>query len=476
MVIEGKPAPPHPALHHKQKGTAMTTTLKERLLDRFDHRMSGPVLSPDDAGYDEARAVHNGLIDRRPVLIVRARTTSDVVAALAVARGEGLEVSVRGGGHNVAGRAVTDGGLMIDLAEMRDITIDREAATATAEGGVLWSELNEAAGANGLAVTGGAISTTGIAGLTLGGGLGWLMAKYGLAADNLLSLELVTASGEVVQVDAETQPDLFWAVRGGGGNFGIATSLTYRLHPLETVTGGLIAHDIDAAPELLRFYRDAVADASDDLTVFAGLVHAPDGSGQKLAALVVCHAGAPDQANAELMPFLSFGSPLLTLVDRMPYPQMNMLLDAGYPQGSLNYWLSSFTQGLSDQLIDTAVERFKSVPSTMSAILFEHFHGAVTRIGTTETAVPHREAGWNLLLPSVWTDPADTDTNIRWTRDTFADLGPDFAKGRWLNYLGDDQGDDAIRAAYGPNYERLREIKRRFDPENVFHLNHNIAP
>jgi FAD/FMN-containing dehydrogenase len=454
----------------------MSTTMKHRLLDQIDHRISGPVLSPEDAGYNETRAIHNGLVDRRPALIIRAHTTSDVVAALEIAREAGLEVSVRGGGHNVAGRAVTDGGVMIDLAEMTNITIDPERAFATAEGGVRWSELNAAAGVHGLAVTGGAVSTTGIAGLTLGGGLGWLMSKYGLAADNLQAVELVTASGEVLEVDAATHPDLFWALRGGGGNFGIATSLTYRLHPVPTITGGLIAHQIDAAPELLRFYRDAVARASDNLTVFAGLVHAPDGSGAKLAALVVFHAGDPDQADSELAPFLTFGSPLVLQVGRMPYPQMNTLLDGGFPDGAFNYWLSSFTHGLSDELIDTAVERFTSVPSPMSSILFEHFHGAVTRIGTTETAVPHREPGWNLLIPSVWTDAADTDANISWTRETYARLRPGFATGRWLNYLGDDQADDAIHAAYGPNYARLREIKRRYDPDNIFHLNHNIAP
>jgi FAD/FMN-containing dehydrogenase len=454
----------------------MTTTLDNHLLDHLDGRIEGSLLSPQDAGYDAARTVHNGLVDRRPALIVRARSTSDIVAALALAREAGLEVSVRGGGHNVAGRAVSDGGMMIDLAEMKNITVDPEQATATAQGGVRWADLNTAAAAHGLAVTGGAVSTTGIAGFTLGGGLGWLMAKYGLAADNLQAIELVTAAGEVLDVDADSHPDLFWALRGGGGNFGIAASFTYRLHPVQTVTGGLIAHPIDAAPDLLRFYRDAVADASDDLTVFAGLVHAPDGSGVKLAALVVFHAGDPEQADRELAPFKTFGSPLMVQVGPMPYPQMNTLLDAGFPEGALNYWLSSFTQGLSDELIDTAVERFASTPSAMTSILLEHFHGAVTRVGTTQTAVPHREPGWNLLIPSVWTDPATTDANIRWTRETFAALRPGFATGRWLNYLGDDQADDAIRAAYGPNYQRLRDIKRRYDPENVFHLNHNIAP
>jgi FAD/FMN-containing dehydrogenase len=454
----------------------MTARLDDTLATELDRQISGPVLRPEDSGYDVARAVHNGLIDRRPAVIVRCRRTEDVVAALSFARRAGYEVSIRGGGHNVAGRAVTDGGVMVDLAEMKGISVDPANATVVVEGGVLWGELNDAAAQHGLAVTGGLVSTTGVAGYTLGGGLGWLMAKHGLAADNLLAVELVTAAGEILQVDAGSHPDLFWALRGGGGNFGVATSFTFRLHPLQAVVGGLIAHPLDAAPGLLRFYRDAVAEAVEDLTVFAGLVHAPDGSGTKLAALVVFHTGDADAAERDLEPFEGWGSPLVVQVGPMPYPVMNTILDAGYPAGALNYWLSSFAGGLSDELIDVAVERFETVPSPMSAILLEHFHGAVTRIGATETAVPHREAGWNLLIPSVWTDTADTETNIGWTRETFAALRPHFTAGRWLNYLGDDQADDAIRAAYGPNYDRLREVKRRFDPDNVFHLNHNIAP
>jgi FAD/FMN-containing dehydrogenase len=454
----------------------MSTTLDSALLADLAGEVCGSVLGPEDAGYEAARAVHNGMIDRRPALIVRCRTTNDVVEALSFARRTGLEVSIRGGGHNVAGRAVTDGGVMIDLAEMKGIAIDPDQATATVEGGVIWAELNDAAAAHGLAVTGGAVSGTGIAGYTLGGGLGWLMAKYGLAADNLLAVELVTAEGDLLHVDASSHADLFWALRGGGGNFGVATSFTYRLHPVQTIVGGLIAHPIDAAPDLLRFYRDAVAEASDDLTVFAGLVHAPDGSGAKLSALVVFHTGDPVEAERDLAPFKTWGSPLVVEVGPMPYPVMNTILDAGFPAGSLNYWLSSFTRGLPDELIDVAVERFATVPSPMTAILFEHFHGAVTRVGATETAVPHRDQGWNLLIPSVWTDPADNEANIAWSRETFAAMRPYLGSGRWLNYLGDDQADDAIRAAYGPNYGRLREVKRRYDPDNVFHLNHNVAP
>jgi FAD/FMN-containing dehydrogenase len=438
--------------------------------------ISVDVLTPGDPGYDEARAVHNGLIDRRPAMIVRAHSVGDVVHALALARRDGLEVSVRGGGHNVAGRAVVDDGLMIDLAEMQSIAVDPDRRTVTAQGGVRWRELNEEAAAYGLATTGGLVSTTGIAGYTLGGGLGWLMAKHGLAADNLRAVELVTAAGDVLHVDAFSHPDLFWALRGGGGNFGVATSFTFDLHPVATVTGGLIAHPLDAAGDLLRFYREAVADASDDLSVFAGLVHAPDGSGAKLAALVVFHLGDTETAERDLAPFLGYGSPLITHVGPMPYPVMNTLLDGGYPDGARNYWLSSFTRGLPDALIDTAVEQFAAAPSPMTSILFEHFHGAVTRVAPTEAAVPHRDAGWNLLIPSVWTEPDADEANIAWTRETYAALRPHLATGRWMNYLGDDQGDDGIRAAYGPNYERLREVKRRYDPDNVFHLNQNIVP
>ena len=477
---------PQSALSHRPPDSAPTTTTKEpqgmtitsgdTLVHDLSDQVTGTVLTADQPGYDGARAIHNGLVDRRPALIVRCRTARDVAAAVALARREGLEVCVRGGGHNVAGRAVVDGALMVDLAEMRGIDVDPEARMATAQGGTTWADLNEATGAHGLAVTGGAISTTGVAGLTLGGGLGWLMAKHGLAADNLVGVELVTATGEVLQVDEASHPDLLWALRGGGGNFGVATSLTFRVHPLAMVTGGLIAHPVDAAPELLRFYRDAVAGATDDLTVFAGLVHAPDGSGAKLAALVVFHAGEEDVAQRELAPFLSFGTPAVAEVGRMPYPVMNTLLDGGYPAGALNYWRSSFTEGLTDGLIDTMAERFATVPSPMTAMLLEQFHGAVTRVGVTDTAVPHRQAGWNLLIPSVWTDPADTDANVRWTRETHAALRPHLAERRWLNYLGDDEDDDATRAAYGPNFDRLREVKRRYDPENVFRHNHNIRP
>jgi FAD/FMN-containing dehydrogenase len=453
-----------------------TTTASGEQLEELRAGFSGVILDPQADGYDDARQVHNGLIDRRPALIARCQNAADIADAIRFARANGLGVSVRGGGHNVAGRAVADDALMIDLSPMKGIRVDPAARTARAQGGVNWRELNRETAAHGLAVTGGAISTTGIAGLTLGGGLGWLMAKHGLAADNLLGVELVTADGAIVDVSADSDPDLFWALRGGGGNFGVAASFEYRLHPVDMVVGGLIAHPIDAAADMLRFYRDASSAASDDLTVFAAVVHAPDGSGMKIAGMIVCHTGTPEEAERELAPFKEWGSPLIVEVGPMPYPVINTLLDAGYPAGLRNYWLSSFTAGISDGLIDVVVERFASVPSPLTGMVFEHFHGAVCRVGVEDTAVPHREPGWNLLIPSVWLDPADDDANIAWTRETHAALRPHLSERRWLNYLGDDQGDDAIRGAYGPNYDRLVAVKRTHDPDNVFRNNHNIVP
>ncbi|TML21119.1 MAG: FAD-binding oxidoreductase [Actinobacteria bacterium] len=452
------------------------TALDTERIEAVSATLSGALFLPGHEHYDAARQVHNGLIDKRPALIARCLGTADVVAAIELAHETGLEISVRGGGHSVAGRAVAEGGLMIDLAEMKGIHVDPVARTARAQGGVIWRELNREAAVHGLATTGGAISTTGIAGFTLGGGLGWLMSKYGLATDNLLSAEIVTATGEVLQPSANEHSDLFWAIRGGGGNFGVATSFEYRLHPVSTVFGGLIAYPFDSAPDVLRLFREFTATASDDASMFAGLVHAPDGSGVKLSALLLCHTGTLEDAEAEFKPVLEFGSPVMTHVGAIPYPAMNMLLDEGYPKGALNYWKSTFIRALEDDALDALVASFAECPSPMDAIVIEHFHGEVTRIPAAETAVPHRTESYNVLIPGEWIDPADTDGNIAWVRETYAALQPYSADRRWLNYFADDDGADAVRAAYGPNFERLVEIKKRYDPDNVFHLNHNIEP
>ena len=439
-------------------------------------RFSGVLLIPGDDGYEDARKIHNGLIDKRPAVIARCRGTADVVDALTFAKENRLEVSVRGGGHNVAGRAVCEGGVMIDLSLMKGIHVDPKARTARVQGGVTWRELNRETALYGLATTGGVISTTGIAGLTLGGGIGWLMAKHGLAVDNLLSAEIVTAKGEVLTASADQNSDLFWAIRGGGGNFGIATSLEFRLHPLREVFGGIVAHPFPVANEALRFYRDFTRSFGDEFTVDAGLTHAPDGSGTPLAAFIICHYGSPDRARADLRPLLEYGSPAIVQVGPMPYPAMNMILDKGFPPGALNYWKSSFVRDLDDAVIDVMVDRFAVCPSPMSGMVIEPYHGAVTRVSVSSTAVPHRERGYNLLIVSEWLDPTTNDRNIAWGRDTYAALTPYLAARRYVNYLDADERADAVSAAYGSNYARLRELKRKYDPENIFHLNQNIAP
>ena len=452
--------------------TALDAERAERLAASF----SGALFLPGDEHYDEVRRVHNGLIDKRPALIARCLGTSDVVAALALGRETGLEISVRGGGHSVSGKAVTDGGLMIDLAGMKGMHVDPVAQTARAQGGVTWGELNRETALHGLATTGGVVSTTGIAGLTLGGGLGWLNGVHGLAVDNLLSVELVTADGRVLNVSEKTDPDLFWALRGGGGNFGVATSFEYRLHRLTEVTGGIVAHPFDAARDVLRFVRGFAEDLPDELWIVAGLTHAPDGSGTKLAAVVVCHAGSAEQAAKDLRPLLEFGSPVMSDVGPLPYPVVNTFFDAAFPKGALNYWKSSFLDELEDAAIDTLVARFAEAPSAMSAIVIEHFHGAVCRVPVSATAVPHRKPGYNVGIFAEWLDGAGTEENIAWTKDTYAALGQHWAERRYVNYLDADDTGDAVRAAYGPNYTRLAELKQKYDPENVFHLNHNIDP
>jgi FAD/FMN-containing dehydrogenase len=439
---------------------------------------SGEILQPGENGYDEARRGFNGLVDKRPVLIAQCLGEADIADAIAYARDAGLEISIRGGGHSVAGRCLTEGGLMIDLSRLRGVYVDPVARTARVQPGVNWAQLNRETQLHGLAVTGGVISTTGIAGLTLGGGLGWLMPKYGLATDNLLSARVVTADGRTLTASENENADLFWGLRGAGANFGVVSSFEYRLHEVgPTVIGGLVAHPFDAAAEFLRFYREWTADASDELMTFAGVGHAPDGSGTKLALVVACHIGSPEQAEEELRPLREHGSPVLVELGPLPYTVLNSLLDAGYPTGSLNYWKSGFLRGLTDEAIDELLARFAVCPSPMTAALLEHFHGEVTRVPVDATAVPHREPGYNLVVTSVWTDPAATDENVAWTKESFASMAPFMVGRRYLNYFSeDDVGDEPARAAYGPNYDRLVTLKKEYDPENVFRLNANVPP
>jgi FAD/FMN-containing dehydrogenase len=438
---------------------------------------SGELLKSGEAGYEEARKVHNGLVHKRPALIARCRQAADVSAAIELTQRLGLEVAVRGGGHNVAGRATVDGGVMIDLALMKEIHVDPESRTVRAQGGVTWAELNRETQRYGLAVTGGVVSGTGIAGLTLGGGLGWLMGKHGLALDNLVSVELIDAEGEAMRASKEEEPDLFWAVRGGGGNFGVSTCLEYQLHPVgPTVTSGLIAHAFDRAREVLGFFRERTASLANEQVLFGTLAHAPDGSGMKLAAMVTCHCGPLAAGEKATLPLKQFGSPVLDGVGSMSYCELNGMLDAGYPKGALNYWKSTFLRELSDDAIDTMIACFARCPTPMGQLLLEHIHGAAVRVGVEETAFPHRTEGYNFLVLSQCIDPAMTGRCIAWARETYRQMEPFAGPGRYVNYLGDDEPGDPVAAAYGPNYRRLRELKRKYDPKNFFRMNQNIRP
>ena len=437
----------------------------------------GQLLQPADSGYEEARRVHNGLVNKRPAMIARCAGVADIADAVNVARKLNLEVAVRGGGHNVAGRATLDGGLMIDLAPMKGIHVDPKAGTARAQGGVTWAEFNRETQLYGLATTGGVVSSTGVGGLTLGGGLGWLMGKHGLALDNLLSVDIVTAEGEILKASVDENADLFWAVRGGGGNFGVVASFEYQLHPVgPSITGGLVAYPFDRARDVLRFFRDVTASLPDELMVFGGLIHAADGSGTKLVAMVTCHCGSLGAGEAATRPIKKFGSPAMDAIGPIPYCQLNAMLDGAYPKGALNYWKSSFLARLTDDAIDKMIECFARCPTPMGQMLLEHFHGAASRVGVSDTAFPHRADGYNFLVLSEWMDQANTDQCIAWARDTYAAMESFMASGRYVNYLGDDEIGDPVPAAYGPNYRRLQKLKAKYDPGNFFHMNQNIRP
>jgi len=438
---------------------------------------SGQLLQPADAGYDQARRVHNGLIDRHPGLIARCGGTADIADAVKLARTLNLEVAVRGGGHNVAGRATIDRGLMIDLAAMKGIHVDVRNRTARAQGGVLWKEFNRETQLHGLATTGGVVGTTGIAGLTLGGGLGWLMPKFGLALDNLRSAEIVLADGTVTRASADENQDLFWAIRGGGGNFGIASSFEYTLHPVGPImTGGLVAHPLQRGVEALKFFRETCESAPDEMMMVAGLLTAPDGSGAKVVAIAVAHCGPLAHGEAAVRPIKAFGPPVMDHMGPIPYCAQNALLDAAFPIGALSYWKAQFLTALSDDAIGVIVDRFAACPSPMSQMVIEHFHGAAGRIGITDTACAMRVNGFNIAIASQWSDPANTTESVEWCRGTYAALKPFFAPMRYVNYLDHDEGPDPAADVYGPNYPRLRQLKTKYDPDNFFHTNVNIKP
>jgi FAD/FMN-containing dehydrogenase len=424
-------------------------------------RLGGRVFLPGGEGYDDARKVFNAMIDRRPALIVRCTGVADVIAAVNFAREASMLVSVRGGGHNVAGHAVCDGGVVIDLSAMKRVRVDPRSRTARAEGGSTWGDFDHATQAFGLATTGGIVPSTGIAGLTLGGGIGYLNRKFGLACDNLLSADVVTADGQLLTASATENEDLFWGLRGGGGNLGVVTSFEYQVHNVGPVLGGELVYRLDQAKEALRFYRDWSSEVPDEVRADPTLVSSPDGPG---LAIIVCYCGAVDDGEKVLQP-----APV-------PYATVQNLLTEVFQPGRRHYWKSGFLGKFSDEAIEAIVDSFATaVPPPFAAVAIEHLGGAISRVGERDTAFSHRHATHSLLVLRMWHDPAESAANMAWGRACYDAAEPFLENGVYVNYLA-DEGDPRIRAAYGANYERLVEVKTRYDPTNLFRLNQNVTP
>jgi FAD/FMN-containing dehydrogenase len=457
--------------------------LDESAVGTLDDAFAGTLIRPGDRKYESARRVWNGMIDRRPALIARCAHREDVVSAVRFAREHGLALAVRGGGHNVAGNAVCDAGVVVDLSAQRAVEVDAVARTAHVSPGALLGDVDRATQAFGLATPTGNVSLTGVAGLTLGGGLGWIARKHGPACDNLLRAEVVIADGERVTASAEENPDLLWGLRGGGGNFGIVTALEYRLHPLgpQVLAGGVV-HAFADAPEVLRFFADFAATAPDELSIAASTFRAPPGfpaapelEGDLVTVLAVCYAGDLSAGERVLRPLRSFGRPLADLVGPMPYTALQSGSDASYPSGRRNYWKSHFVGEISDAAIATVVEHAPRMTSPLSSFYFQHLGGAIARAGPDAAAFSHREAEFEFTILTVWEDPDEDAEHVTWARALFDAMAP-HARGVYVNNLG-TEGAERVKAAYAPaTYERLVALKDAYDPENVFHLNQNVAP
>jgi len=445
---------------------------------------SGQLIRPGDADYDEARRVFNGMIDRSPVLIARCADADDVVAAVGLARDQDLPLSVYGGGHGVTGSAVCDAGICVDLRGMKGIAVDPDARTVRAEAGLTWGELDAATQEHGLAVTGGRMSETGVAGLALGSGSGWLERKLGFTCDNLVEAEVVTADGRKVRASEDENADLFWGLRGGGGNFGVVTTFTFRLHPVgPIVLGGMLMYPAAMAGDLVRFYRGFMAAAPDEVGSALAFITAPPEEfvpepvrGQPVCGVIVCYAGPVEEGEEALRPLREFGPPGIDLVEPMPYVAVQQLINPGNPKGLQNYWSADFLAELPDEAVDTLVEHATTPVSPFTQILLIPGGGALARVDDDATAFGQRNAPWNVHFLSLWPDPADDDVNIAYTRAIATAMKPWTTGRAYLNFIG-DEGQGRVEAAFGAEkYVRLQQLKAKWDPTNLFRHNQNIPP
>jgi FAD/FMN-containing dehydrogenase len=446
---------------------------EEAVVQEFAANLRGELLRPEDDGYDTARAVFNGMIDRNPALIARCAGVADVIRGVDFARTHNLPLSVRGGGHGVAGNAVCDGGVMLDLSPMKGMRVDPVRQTAQAQAGLTLGEFDLETQQFGLATTLGVVSMTGIAGLTLGGGLGWLNGKYGLACDNLVSADVVTADGRMLTASAEENEDLFWCIRGGSGNFGVVTSFKYQLHAVGPVLAGGLSYPLSEAHEVLRFYHAFASECPDELSTVASLGISPDGSPEVYVS--ICYCGAIEEGVRVLRPLRTFGSPLEDSIQPMAYRALQSAPDAEFPFGQQYYWKSGYLKHLSDEAIEVMVRFVEEMPSPAAGVSLQQMHGFASRVDPGATAFPHRDEHYDLVILSEWTDSTDTTKNIEWARAFFDAMHPYFERGVYVNNLG-EEGEDRVKAAYGPNYDRLAALKNNYDPTNLFRLNQNIKP
>ena len=449
-------------------------TLETGVADVFRQRFGGEIITAADSGYEAARGVWNLMIDRRPAMIVRPRTASDIQTAVALARDRRLPLAIRSGAHGIAGHATCDAGLVIDCSLMKTIDVNRETRIARAEPGAKWVEFDQATQAHGLATTGGTVGDTGIGGLTLGGGFGWLEGACGLTVDNLVAADVALADGRLVHASADEHADLFWALRGGGGNFGVVTAFSYRLHPMgPMIVGGLVLHPYPAAREVLRFYREFLATAPDPLTVAFAMLAGPDG--QKACAIACAYAGPVEDGLKAVAPIKAFGSPALDVIGPLPYVAQQGLLEQASPPGNRNYWKAEFLSDVTDAFIDTWVDCYATVPSAGSFVLLFPIHGAASRVAPDATAFPHR-SGLHLGIYGQWKPGEPDEPNVTWVRETWHSVRPFAAGGLYVNELDTDEGGDRVQQAFGHNYSRLAGVKAIYDPTNLFRLNANIAP